>query len=71
MTYFKCGDRVQLKSKGVLGVEFDFDNETGVVVGYATLQSGVPCLILSMDDMDIMGIRHEHLVAPMNQVQTL
>ena len=48
MNYFKCGDRVKLKSNSVLKPYFPA-GDTGVVVGYATLQSGVPCLLVSMD----------------------
>lgn len=71
MNYFKTGDRVQMKFFSILGVQYDFDNETGIVVGYGTLQSGIPCLIVSMDNKDTNGIRHEHLVVPMDYAEPM
>lgn len=71
MNFFKCGDRVKLKSKVAFFVIFDFPGETGVVAGYATLGSGVPCLIVSMDVPDSNGVRHEHLVVSMDAVLPL
>jgi len=71
MNYFKCGDRVQLKGKTAFAVEFDFAKESGIVVGYATLQSGVPCVILSMSVRDSKGAWHNHLVVSMDAVEPL
>jgi hypothetical protein len=71
MNYFKCGDRVQLKTKMAGQFGFDFSKESGIVVGYATLQSGVPCVILSMDSTDSNGIRHDRLVVSMDAVEVL
>lgn len=69
MNYFTCGTRVQLKTKMAFSVEFSLAKETGIVVGYATLQSGVPCLVLSMDVTDINGTRHDRLVVSMDAVE--
>lgn len=68
MNYFKCGDRVELVFKEVDTYQFDFSHETGIVVGYATLQSGCPCVVLSMDGPDSNGVRHNRLVVPMAHV---
>lgn len=71
MNYFKFGTRVQLKTKMAFSVEFSFSKESGIVIGYATLQSGVPCLVLSMDTKDSKGNWHNHLVVPMDAVEPL
>lgn len=71
MKYFKCGDRVQLKDKKGGQFDFDFAKESGIVVGHATLQSGVPCVILSMDVLDSNGIRHDNLVAFVTEIEEL
>jgi hypothetical protein len=71
MNFFKCGERVQLKYKNVAGYTFDFAKESGLVVGYATLQSGIPCVILSMDAKDSNGVRHDRLVVSMDAVEPL
>jgi hypothetical protein len=71
MNFFKCGDRVQLKYKQVSTYSFDFAKESGLVVGYATLQSGIPCVILSMDAKDSNGVRHDRLVVSMDAVEPL
>jgi hypothetical protein len=69
MNYFKLGERVQLKSNFVFNIQFRNSDETGLVIGYATLQSGVPCLILDMDNLDINGVYHHHLVVSMDHVR--
>lgn len=71
MNYFKCGDRIQLKNKSVSGYVFTYAKESGIVVGYATLQSGVPCVIVSMDTEDANGIVHNRLVVSMDAVEPL
>lgn len=71
MNYFKLGDRVQLKTKTSFNIAFDFSKESGVVVGYGTLGSGVPCLILNMDVKDEDGKFQTHMLASMDNVEPL
>lgn len=71
MNFFKNGDKVQLKGKTALRTRFEFAKESGVVVGNGFLQSGVPCLILSMNGKDLNGILHDYLLVPMDSVEPL
>jgi hypothetical protein len=75
MSYFKCGDRVELKENSIYAPYFSVP--TGVVVGYATMQSGVPCVLIDMDERakslgaSISVVFTRHLVVPMDTVKPL
>jgi len=50
MNFPACGDRVRLKWGAPMTGYFDSQSVVGVVVGFATLQSGVPCVLISTDE---------------------
>ena len=71
MNYFRFGDRIRIKKVTSFGYSFAEHNDSGIVIGYATLQSGVPCLIVNMDCPDMNGLIHTHLLVAMDNALPL